>query len=148
METVQQKTEKESGAKEILNINVSRIISGLTEMGNLDIDDFDTNMNISKTITNLGVVEKAYQKTTKTLMKKYISVDEKGNLVSANGFYVFNNEKDKQEYQDAIEKLNETAVTEKLWTFKASELSKVKGLKGTTLAKCQELIIDDRKTTK
>lgn len=141
-------TQKEPDTKDILNINVGRIIMGLTEIGNLEIEDFDINMGISKTIANLSVVEKAYQKTLQTLMKKHIEENEKGNLMSENGFYVFKTVKDKNDYQTDVDKLNDTVVTEKVWSFNASELKKIKGLKGTTMAKVHELIIDDRKDDK
>ena len=134
----------DNGTKPILHINVSRIILGLTEIGNLEIEDFDTNMGISKTIANLGVIEKAYAKTMQTFMKKHIKKGENGNLLIENGSYVFLSDKDKEEYQEATEKLNETVVNEKVWTFKATDLKKIKGLKATSMAKCHELIIDDR----
>ena len=129
--------------KAILNINVSRIILGLTEIGNLDIDDFDINIGISKTITNLSVAEKAYGKTMQSLMKAHIKTDENGNLATSNNFYIFKSEKDKESYQDALDKLNDTVIEEKVWKMKASDLRKVKGIKGTTMAKCNELIIYD-----
>jgi len=127
----------------ILNINISRTILGLTEIGNLEIEDFKMNYNITRSITNLSVAEKAYNKTMSTLMKKHIQKDEKGNLVILNGFYVFISEKDKEDYQKNIDVLNETITEAKVWTLKTSELQKIKGVKGTTMAKFNELIIDD-----
>jgi hypothetical protein len=128
--------------KKIVNINVSRIIMGLTEIGNLDIDDFDTNYNISKTITNLGEVEKAYNKTLQNLMKTHIKVDEKGQLASENGSYIFNSVKDRETYLEAFDALANKPVSAEVWNLKLSELRKIKGIKGTTMAKCQELIDD------
>lgn len=127
----------------ILNVDVSRIIMGLTEIGNLDIDDFKTNYQISKTITNLGVVEKAYTKSVQALMKKHIKVGEDGNYLIENGSYVFKTKQDRDLYVDVLEKLQNEKVSTKIWTLKESQLKTIKGLKGTTMAKCQELIEQD-----
>ncbi len=148
MENSSPKNDSKKDSVEILNINVSRIIVGLTEIGNLAIEDFDTNMAISKTIANLSTVEKAYGKSMQAIMKKYIKTDASGNFMSENGFYLFENQNDKLAYTSETDKLNDTTVTEKVWTFKATFLKDVKGLKGTTLAKCHELIVDDRETSK
>lgn len=146
METTVEKTEKtnSSDTQKILNINIKRIIIGLTEIGNLDIEDFNTNLNISKTIANLNLAEKAYIKTTQTIMKKHIKQNDTGGLViDANKFYVFKTEQDRIDYENAIEKLNETEVTEKIFPLKVSVLKNVKGLKGNMMAKCHEVIMDD-----
>jgi hypothetical protein len=127
----------------ILNMDVSRIIMGLTEIGNLDIDDFKTNYQISKTITNLGVVEKAYNKSFQSLLKKHVKVGEDGNYLIENGSYVFNSKQDRDAYVDAFEKLQNERVSAKIWKLKESQLNKIKGLKGTTMAKCFELIEQD-----
>lgn len=143
MEVVENKTETEAKNK-IININVSRIIVGLTEIGNLDIDDFDTNYNISKTITNLGEVEKAYNKTLQNLMKTHIKIDEKGQYAHENGSYIFNSSKDREDYLKAFDELANKPVEAQVWKLKLSELRKIKGIKGTTMAKCQELIEDEK----
>jgi hypothetical protein len=137
MEKVEEKTESK-----IFNINVSRIIMGLTEIGNLDIEDFDTNYNISKTITNLGEVEKAYNKTLQNLMKTHIKIDEKGQYAHENGSYIFKSPKDRETYLEAFDNLANKSVEADIWKLKLSELRKIKGIKGTTMAKCQELIDD------
>jgi len=137
MEKVEEKTESK-----IFNINVSRIIMGLTEIGNLDIEDFDTNYNISKTITNLGEVEKAYNKTLQNLMKTHIKIDEKGQYAHENGSYIFNSQKDREIYLEAFDTLANKPVEAEVWELKLTELRKIKGIKGTTMAKCQELIDD------
>ncbi len=140
--------EKKSNA--ILNMNVTRMIIGLTEIGNLDIEDFDINYNITRNIANLNDIEKAYSKSLTALQKKYVKKDEKGNLTIQNNFFVFENDENKKSYTDELEKLNETIVDEtkvKIYKLKTSELKKIKGLKGTTMAKCHELIEDDIATT-
>jgi hypothetical protein len=131
-----------SEAKVISNVDVPRIIIGLTEIGNLDIDDFDTNYNITKTITNLGVVEKAYTKTLQALMKKHIKVDEKGNFETENNSYIFISKEDRDKYLEEYEALVNAPVNAEVWKLKLSELRKIKGIKGTTMAKCHELIED------
>lgn len=146
METAVEKTEKtnSSDTQKILNINIKRIIIGLTEIGNLEIEDFNTNLSISKTIANLNVAEKAYTKTMHSLMKKHIKKNASGGLMlDANNFYVFISDKDKVEYEQSVEKLNETEVTEKIFTLKTSVLKNVKGIKGNMMAKCYEVIVDD-----
>lgn len=134
------------GEKKITNISLKRIIIGLGEIGNLDIEDFNTNYNITRTIANLSQVEKAYTKSASALQKEYIKKDEKGNLISENGFWVFDSEEKNKEFQQKATELDEKVVDEsvtKVWRIKASELKKVKGLKATSMAKCHELIIDD-----
>lgn len=130
----------------ILNMNIKRIIIGLSEIGNLDIEDFETNYNITKTIANLNQVDKAYNKSLSALQKKYVKKNDKGNFVIENNFFVFNSEDDKKKYGEELDKLDETVVDEtktKVWRLKTSQLQKIKGLKGTTMSKCYELIIDD-----
>lgn len=138
--------EKNIDQKPIMNVNLKRIIIGLTEIGNLDIEDFNTNYNITRTVANLSQVEKAYSKSASALQKEYVKKDDKGNLVIENGFFVFENEENKKSFQDKAAELDEKIIDEsvtKVWRIKASELRKIKGIKGTTMAKCYELIIDD-----
>lgn len=137
-------TETET-VKPILNGDISRIILGLTEIGNLEIEDFKINLSISRSIANLSEVEKAFLKTHQALLKKHVKKDDKGNLMSADNFYLFLTDDDKLEYQKSLEKLNEQCLSEdvKLWKIKTSDLEKIKGVKGTTMAKIHELIIDD-----
>lgn len=135
--------EKEKKTGVILNSEVTRIIIGLTELGNLDIEDFKTNYQIAKTITNLGLVEKAYNKSLQALMKKHIKVGEDGNFQVENNSYVFKSKEDKDNYISEIEKIQDATVDTKIFTIKESELKKIKGLKGTTMAKLYELIEHD-----
>lgn len=128
---------------EFSNIDVTRIIMGLQEIGNLDIEDFKTNYQIAKTITNLGQVEKAYNKSLQSLMKKYIKVGDDGNFQVENNAYVFKSKEDREEYVDAVDKLHNAIVEAKVWKLKESVLKGIKGLKGTTMAKCYELIEQD-----
>lgn len=131
--------------EKINNGILNRVIVGLNELSNCDIDNFDINMDISKTIANLSIAEKAYVKTVQVLMKKHIKKDENGELVSVNGFYIFKSEKDKEEYQDSTEKLNDVIVNEDVCVLKASFLKDIKGIKASVLSKINELIVDDRK---
>lgn len=146
METKTTAAEKKIDEKSIMNINLKRIIIGLTEIGNLDIEDFNTNYNITRTIANLNQVEKAYTKSAAALQKEYVKKDDKGNLISENGFWIFENDEKRKSFQDKATELDEKIIDEsvtKVWRIKASDLKKIKGLKGTTMAKCYELIIDD-----
>ncbi len=130
----------------ILNINLKRIIIGLSEIGNLEIEDFNTNYNITRTIANLNQLDKAYTKSLSAIQKKYIKKDEKGNFAYENGFFIFNSDADRDSYSKELEALEENIVDETkthVWRLKASELQKIKGIKGTTMAKCHELIEDD-----
>lgn len=126
-----------------LKMDLGRIIIGLSELGNLDIEDFDTNFSISKTIANLTVFEKAYSKTIQSLQKRHIKIDEKGQLANENGSYIFKSVKDREDYLDAFDKISEEPVNCDVWRLKLSELRKIKGIKGTMMAKFHELIIDD-----
>ena len=128
---------------DILNIDVARIIVGLTEIGNLDIEDFKTNYQIAKTITNLGLVEKAYNKSLQALMKKHIKVGEDGNFQVENNSYVFKSKEDRDTYVEATEKLQNTKVDTKIWKLKESDLKSIKGLKAKAMAMCFELIEQD-----
>lgn len=136
-----EKTENKTGV--ILNSEVTRIIIGLTELGNLDIDDYKTNYGIARTINNLGVVEKAFNKTIESLRKKYVKVNEDGTYQIENNSYVFNSKEDKETYITEVEKIQDTVVDAKVFILKESELKKIKGLKGTTMAKLYELIEHD-----
>lgn len=136
-----EKTENKIGV--ILNSEVTRIIIGLTELGNLDIDDYKTNYGIAKTINNLGVVEKAFNKSIESLRKKYVKVNEDGTYQIENNSYVFNSKEDKETYITELEKIQDTVVDAKVFRLKESELKKIKGLKGTTMAKLYELIEHD-----
>lgn len=139
MKTSTTKTEKKIDQKSIMNVNLKRIIIGLTEIGNLDIEDFNTNYNITRTIANLNQVEKAYNKSVASLQNEYVKDIQ-------NGFYVFENEENKKVFQEKATELDEKILDEsttKIWRIKASDLKKIKGIKGTTMAKCYELIIDD-----
>jgi len=127
----------------ITNNAISRTIIGLGEIGNLDIEDFKLNYGITRSIANLSQVEKAYIKSLNAIQKKYISKDEKGNFVIEGNNYVFNSEKEKSSYLDELDKLNETVVDVEVWKMKTSDLQKLKGIKGTTMSKCHEIIIDD-----
>jgi hypothetical protein len=129
----------------IVNANIKRIIIGLNEIGNLDIGDFDTNLNISKNIASLNIAEKAYIKTHNSLLNKHVKRNEAGEFMSENNFYIFLSDKDKAEYKVAVDKLNETEVTEPIYKIKTSVLKNVKGLKAISMAKCNELIEDDIK---
>jgi hypothetical protein len=135
--------EKEKKTGVILNSEVTRIIIGLTELGNLDIEDFKTNYQIAKTINNLGMVEKAINKTIESFKKKHISLGEDGNYKVENNSYVFKSKEDKDNYISEIEKIQDATVDTKIFTIKESELKKIKGLKGTTMAKLYELIEHD-----
>ena len=135
--------------KPILNINVSKIILGLTEIGNHEIEDFKVNYAITRSITNLGVVEKSYNKSLAALQKKYVKLDENGNLSLQNNFFVFNSLEDNKKFREELDKLNEYVVDVKVFAIKASDLEKIKDangkslIKATTMSKCHELIIDD-----
>jgi hypothetical protein len=134
----------ESNAKQIRNVNVARIMKGLGEMGALEIEDFNFKYNITKSMVNLSVVEQLYIKYVTDLNKKYVKVDENNNLMSdERGNLIFKSGEDKKNYSDAFAKLNETVVDVKVWTMKASDLEKIKGLRAVTMSKFHELIIDD-----
>ena len=136
-------TTVENSVKPILNINVSRILLGLSEIGNLEIEDFKVNYAITRSIANLTVVEKAYSKSLAALQKKYVKMDENGNLSVQNNFFVFNSLEDNKKYREELDKLNEFVVDVKVFAIKSSDLKDVKGLKALTMAKCHELVVDD-----
>jgi hypothetical protein len=143
METETEKKETVIADDAITNSKVNRIIVSLSEIGNLEIEDFDLNYGITRTLANLNQVEKAYLKSLTAIQKKCIKKDEKGNLAVENGFFVFNNTEDKETYGKETEELNEKVVDVKVWRMKTSQLKKIKGIKGTAMAKCNELIDDD-----
>ena len=125
---------------EIKNSDVTRIMVGLSEIGKLDIDDFETNHNISKNLTSLSVVEKSYGKTIQSLMKKHIEINEQGQYASEQGAFIFKSKKDREDYESAYEKISNENVKVELFEVKLSIIKKVKGLKGTMMAQCHELI--------
>lgn len=133
-----------SEKKEILNGNITRIIIALSEIGNLDIEDFNLNWAITRTLTSLSECEKAYKKSVSAIQKKYINRDEKGNaIVDEKGLVIFKTISDKEKFNEEIEVLSEQKAEAKVWTIKTSQLRRLKGIKATTMAKCEELIEHD-----
>ena len=126
--------------KPIQNCNISRIILGLMEIGSLEIEDLQTNISISKNIANLSIVEKAYGKSLDVIKNKYVKKDEVGAFMQENGIYLFSSIEDKEAYASAITKLNESVVTEELFSIKISPLQTIKGIKAIMFAKCDELM--------
>lgn len=128
----------------ILNIDISRNIIGLSELGNLEITDFGMNMEIIETIAELSKIEKVYLKTLNALMKRHIDVDEKGNFKNENGMYVFKTPNDKKTYLEEYEKLTEHE-NDIDFKIKASVLKGIVGLKASTMSKFHEFIENDLK---
>lgn len=144
-ETTVPETEK---PKTIINIELTRIVQGLVAIGNCDIDDFETNLNIAKNITNFSEIEKVYIKTVDSLMKKHIMIDPVRKVFMVeNNSYVFKSDSDKTEYETAYESLVNTPVKVKVLKIKLSQLKKaVPVIKGITLAQIHEFIDDDSKS--
>lgn len=138
---------KESKFAPILNCNISRMMMGLSSIGNLDNEDFKMNYSITKMISKLDALEKAYQKSKTALQKKYCKLDTKGNLMLAEANQViFKDDSAKAEYIQEQLILDESEISSDITIFrlKASELAKIKGgVKGSVMANCYELIIDD-----
>lgn len=134
--------------KAIINIELTRIVQGLVSIGNCDIDDFDTNLNIAKNITNFSEIEKVYIKTVDSLMKKHIMIDPVRKVFMVeNNSYVFKSDNDKTEYEAAYESLINTPVTVKVLKIKLSQLKKATPtIKGIALAQIHEFIDDDTKS--
>jgi len=134
------------GDKTIKNQDVSRIIRGLTMIGALEVDDFTVNYHIGRNITRLNSLEKSITKTAQAIIKKYVTKNEKGEPnVLPNNEYEFASNEIRNKYTSEMEKLNESPLPKdcKLWNLKLSDLKKVKGLKPTMWALCDEIIDDD-----
>jgi hypothetical protein len=137
----------ETTEAKLLTMNVPTMIKGLTELGSLEIVDFSLNLVISRLVTKLTPVERAYLKSAGVLVKKHIEVDERG-IPKTQGegpymSYLYKTEKDKEVYLSEMEKLNNTEVTEALDKIKVTKLKDVKGLKALTMMKLGALIEDD-----
>jgi len=137
----------ETTEAKLLTMNVPTMIKGLTELGSLEIVDFSLNLVISRLVTKLTPVERAYLKSASVLVKKHIEVDERG-IPKTQGegpymSYLYKTEKDKEAYLSEMEKLNNTEVTEALDKIKVTKLKDVKGLKALTMMKLGALIEDD-----
>ena len=143
MTTKSEKVKTDHQVPTLSNAVVSRTIVGLTEIGKLDIEDFRLNYAITKTITNLSEVEKAYSKSGLSLTKKHVKVEDNGNFAIQNGFYVFKTNSDKDAYEKGKEALDNQTIDVKVWTMKTSVLKDIKGIKATWMAMCAELITDD-----
>lgn len=130
----------------ILNVNISRIIKGLTAIGSMDIEDFKLNYGITRNIAKLSMVEKAYNKSTDGLVKKYVKRTETGAFMSSNGFFDYESTGDREKYEEEKTKLDEMVFDEKIYKIKTSQLKELhgKGL-GMMMSLCHELIIDDGK---
>lgn len=132
-------------ARVIQNLDLSRAIIGLNELGNLDIPDFEVNLSISETMAELSRIEKVYIRTLNSLMKKHISVDEKGNfMVDNTNQYIFKSADDKKTYLAEYEKLtqHENRIDFSLY---ASTLKNISGLKASTMSKIHEFLVNDLK---
>lgn len=129
--------------KKVLNINLSRIIIGMTDIGNLEIEDFELNLSIARNIIKLDIAEKAYLKTRKNLMKKHMKNNEFGVVLIENGNPVFKSEDDRLKFIDAIDKLEQTEFKDEFSMIKTSSLKNIKGIKASMIANCHELIDDD-----
>jgi hypothetical protein len=164
METTKEKIKKNGVDKKEVNQHkpfangdLSRIIQGLTLIGQLEIDDFKLNYSISRNIEILSQAEKIYNKSYENLRKKYVDTDENGNtryIKHQNGTieYIFSDKNRKKEFESKIFELNEQLVQlDKIFLLKTSQLSEVKDkddrctVKGTWMAMCLELIVDDKK---
>ncbi len=130
----------------ITNGKVQRIIMGLTQIGNLEIEDFQLNYGIGRSLSKLESIYKAFQKSELTYRNKYVKRDEFGNYLSSNGFYQFSTMANCEAYTKAIDDLIDTPIPEeKLFKMKLSILENIKGIKGPMMSACWELIIHDKK---
>ena len=143
--TKETKSDKKRIETVVLNIDISRVIFGLNELGSLDISNFELNMGITETVAELSKMEKAYGKTLSSLMKKHIDIDDKGNFKYDDAkIYIFKTPEDKKVYSDEYAKLNdyENRID---WCIKSSQLKDIVGLKASTMTKFHEFIVNDLK---
>jgi len=135
----------ESENIKVKNLNIGRIIIGLSELGKLSISDFKINLSITKTIAYLSEIEQAFSKSKRALMDSYIAVDDNGSyLVDGGKFFIYKSKKDKEDYIKNVTALDEVE-NEISFSIKASQLQKISGLTSSTMTKFHELIIDDLK---
>ena len=135
----------ESENIKVKNLNIGRIIIGLSELGKLSISDFKINLSITKTIAYLSEIEQAFSKSKRALMDSYIAVDDNGSyLVDGRKFFIYKSKKDKEDYIKNVTALDEVE-NEISFSIKASQLQKISGLTSSTMTKFHELIIDDLK---
>ncbi len=128
----------------IKNCDVIRILQGLTELGNLDIEDYKLNYGIARSISNLQQSAKIFEKTLTSIQKKYFKKEDNGNFsVDEHGQHVFESASKRTEMEDEIEKLGDTECGSKVFKIKASDLKNLKGIKPNFIAKIMELIDDD-----
>ncbi len=128
----------------IKNCDVVRTLQGLTEIGNLDIEDYKLNYGIARSISNLQQSAKIYEKTLTSIQKKYFKKEDNGNFsVDEHGQHVFESKEKRTEMEIEIEKLGDTDCGAKVFKMKASDLKNVKGVKANFISKVMELIIDD-----
>ncbi len=132
--------------KKIINENVTRIIKGLSGIGSMDILDFTLNFGITRNLSVLSCIEKAYDKSKDALLKKYAAKDETGGYSMTNGYINFDSDQKRQAYEKEKIALDETAFEDQVYRIKTSQLKDIQG-KGLALfmALCHEIIIDDAK---
>jgi hypothetical protein len=131
----------------LLTKNVSTMIKGLIEIGSCDIDDFDLNLTLAEIVKELSRVESAYMKSAKSIVKKYVKINENGVPVTegegAFRSYVYNTVEDEKKYIDEMEKLNETEITTIKSRIKATQLKNIKGVKSISIMKIGNLMEND-----
>ncbi len=130
----------------IINLNIERIIKGLTGIGAMDIEDFKLNYYITRNVAILSSVDQAYQKSLSALVKKYVKQEPSGNPCIVNNFYEFDNKEKKEAFEKEKETLDEISFDDKIFYLKTSQLKNVRGVGlGKQMAFCHELIEDDSK---
>lgn len=117
-----------------------RIFSGLKQLAGCEIEDFNTNLKITKNMQLLQPVSETYDKAMHALREKHLVKDDKGNFLIQKNQYVFKSITNQADWEKEITKLNKEEVEVSLYSFKASIIKDATGLKAAFLHNCYEII--------
>lgn len=117
-----------------------RIFTGLKQLSICEIEDFNTNLKITKNLQLLEPIAIAYDKAINSLRNKHFVKDDRGNFTVQKNQYVFKSISNQADWEKEIDKLNNEEVDLVLYKFKASIIKDASGLKSAQLYNCREII--------
>jgi hypothetical protein len=130
-------------SKKIIARWISTIKSGLEEIGNLEIEDFNFNYHITRNLSSLTSAEKAKAKSNNSIFKKHVEISDNGQAKMESGDFVYKTPQSKEDFEKSMNTLNDSIVEGKLFDLKTSQLKSIKGVTPKMQARCFELITDD-----
>ena len=128
---------------QIKNINLSRLISGLEQIGQLDITDYKLNYAIGKNLGKVMPMLKSYNKSLVALVNKHVEMDDKGKPITIGNEYDYKTKRDRDAFIKTKTDTDEIENEVDLWKFKTSILKDIKGVNGVMNFQLGDIIDDD-----